>query len=301
MSQSYGSPDETESLATIDRALDLGVNFLDTADIYGPFTNEELVGRAIKGRRDKFVLATKCGFVPGMKVDGSPDHIRAACDASLKRLGVKTIDIYYLHRVDPKTPIEDSIRAMAGLVKEGKVRFVGLSEVSPRTLRRAYAIHPITAVQSEYSLWTREPEDGILPACRELGVGFVPFSPLGRGVLSGTIRTLEGLPASDFRRGVPRFQEKNLAHNLEMVDRLSVMAREKGCTPAQLALAWVIAQGDDIVPIPGTKKRKYIEENAGATNLVLSAVDLARINDLFPKGAAAGERYSPGTMALIDR
>jgi aryl-alcohol dehydrogenase-like predicted oxidoreductase len=301
MSQSYGQPDEKESLATIDRALELGVNFLDTADIYGPFTNEELVGRAIKDNRDKVFLATKCGFVPGMSVDGSPDHIRSACDASLHRLGIKMIDLFYLHRVDPRTPIEDSVRAMAGLVDEGKVRYIGLSEVSPRTLKRAHSIHPITAVQSEYSLWTREPEEGILPACRELGVGFVPFSPLGRGALSGTIRTLDGLPSSDFRHGIPRFQKKNLAQNLRMVDRLSAMAREKGCTAAQLALGWVIAQGDDIVPIPGTKKRKYIEENAGAVSLALSASDISKINEMFPKGGAAGDRYSPQTMALIDR
>ncbi|HEY1199227.1 MAG TPA: aldo/keto reductase [Thermoplasmata archaeon] len=306
MSQSYGRPDETESIATLHRALDLGVTFLDTADVYGPSTNEELVGRAIRGRRDEVFLATKCGLLSDvagrpMGVDGSPDHIRAACDASLRRLGVRTIDLYYLHRVDPRTPIEESVRAMAGLVDAGKVRYLGLSEVSARTLRRASAIHPITAVQSEYSLWTREPEAGVLPACRELGVGFVPFSPLGRGFLSGTVRTLEGLPADDFRRRLPRFQGSNLGPNLGMVDRLSAIAREKGCTPAQLALAWLLAQGDDIVPIPGTKRRKYLEENATAVEVALSASDLARIETAIPKGAAAGDRYSPESFALIER
>jgi aryl-alcohol dehydrogenase-like predicted oxidoreductase len=306
MSQSYGQPNETESVATILRALELGVNFLDTADIYGPFTNEELVGRTIKDRRDEVFLATKCGFVPGtegrpMNVDGRPDHIRTACDESLRRLGIKTIDLYYLHRVDPRTPIEDSVRAMAGLVDEGKVRYIGLSEVSPRTLRRAMAIHPITAVQSEYSLWTRDAEDGILPTCRELGVGFVPYSPLGRGIFSGTVRTLDGLPATDFRRGLPRFQEENLNRNLGLVDRLSAIAQEKGCTMAQLALAWVIAQGEDIVPIPGTKRRKYLEENIVSADMSLSTSDLSRIDAIFPKGAAAGGRYSPERLALIDR
>ncbi len=306
MSQSYGRPDDTESVATLHRALDLGVNFLDTADIYGPFTNEELVGRTIRERREDVFLATKCGFVPGEagrpgQVDGSPEHIRAACDASLRRLGVRTIDLYYLHRVDPRTPIEESVRAMAGLVNEGKVRYLGLSEVSPRTLRRALAVHPITAVQSEYSLWTRDPEGGILPACRELGVGFVPFSPLGRGFLSGTVRTLEGLPADDFRRGVPRFQEGNLGPNLALVDRFAGVAAEKGCTPAQLALAWVLAQGEEIVPIPGTKRRRYLEENAAAVEISLSARDLARIEGAVPKGSAAGERYSPSSAALVDR
>ena len=306
MSQSYGRPDEAESIATLHRALDLGVTFLDTADVYGPFTNEELVGRAIRGRRDEVFLATKCGLVSDvagkpMGVDGTPDHIRTACDASLRRLGVRTIDLYYLHRVDPRTPIEESVRAMAGLVEEGKVRVLGLSEVSPRTLRRALAVHPITAVQSEYSLWTREPEAGILPACRELGVGFVPFSPLGRGFFSGTVRTLEGLPTDDFRRRLPRFQEGNLGQNLGLVDRLGTIAREKGCTPAQLALAWLLAQGDDIVPIPGTKRRKYLEENAAAVNLALSASDLERIEAAVPKDTVAGERYAPESFALIER
>jgi len=305
MSQSYGRPDEAGGLETIRRALDLGVSFLDTADVYGPFTNEELVGRAIRGRRDEVFLATKCGFVPGasgpMAVDGSREHIRAACDASLRRLGVPTIDLYYLHRVDPRTPIEDSVRAMAGLVAEGKVRYLGLSEVSAKTLRRAHAVHPITAVQSEYSLWTRDPEDGVLPACRELGVGFVPFSPLGRGFFSGRVRTLEGLPEDDFRRGVPRFHADNLAENVARVDRLASVARAKGCTTAQLALAWLLAQGEDIVPIPGTKRRQYLEENAAAADVTLSPAELKRVEEAFPKGTAAGERYSPQSFALVDR
>ena len=306
ISQSYGRPDDAESRATIDRALELGVTFFDTADIYGPYTNEEFVGRALRDHRDEIVLATKCGFLPGegggpIRVDGSPEHIRAACDASRRRLGVRSIDLYYLHRVDPGTPIEESVRALAGLVKEGKVRYLGLSEVSPATLRRAHAVHPITAVQSEYSLWTRDPEDGILAACRELGVGFVPFSPLGRGFLSGTVRSLEALPATDFRRGVPRFQKGNLARNLEPVDRLGRLAAEKGCTPAQLALAWLLSRGEDVVPIPGTKRRNYLEEDVGAVDLALSANDLARIEEVVPRGSFAGERYSPEGFALVDR
>jgi len=306
ISQSYGRPDEAEGLATIHRALELGVNFLDTADVYGPFTNEELVGRAIHGRRDEVFLATKCGLVSGVtgrpgNVDGSPEHIRSACEASLRRLGVRTIDLYYLHRVDPKVPIEESVRAMAGLVAEGKVRYLGLSEVSGKTLRRALAVHPITAVQSEYSLWTRDPENGVLPACRELGVGFVPFSPLGRGFFSGNVRTLEGLPSEDFRRGLPRFQSGNLERNLALVDQLGAFAGEKGCTAAQLALAWVLARGEDVVPIPGTKRRKYLEENVASVELSLSTADLARIESLFPKTQVAGERYAPENFALIER
>ncbi|HYA10125.1 MAG TPA: aldo/keto reductase [Thermoplasmata archaeon] len=306
MSQSYGVPDDAESMTTLARALELGVTLLDTADIYGPFTNEELVGRAIRGRREQVVLATKCGFVAGASgtpnpVDGSPEHIRAACDASLRRLGVRTIDLYYLHRVDRRVPIEESVRAMAGLVAEGKVRYLGLSEVSPRTLRRAHAVHPIAAVQSEYSLWTRDAEDGILPACRELGIGFVPFSPLGRGFLSAKVRTLEGLPADDFRRGSPRFHEENLGKNLDLVDRLAGVAEGLHCTPVQLALAWVLAQGDDLVPIPGTKRRKYLEENVAAVDLQLSRSDLARIEAAIPKGSASGERYSATSQALVDR
>jgi len=307
ISQSYGSPDEAGGVATIHRALDLGVTFLDTADAYGPFTNEELVGRAIRGRRDEVFLATKFGLVgldgqrPTSGVYGSPEHIAKACDASLRRLGVGTIDLYYLHRLDPRTHIEETVGAMAKLVDVGKVRFLGLSEVSAKTLRRAQAVHPITAVQSEYSLWTRDPEDGILPACRELGVGFVPFSPLGRGFLSGKVRTLEGLPENDFRRGLPRFDEKNLSENLRLVDRLTALAHEKGCTPAQLALAWVLAQGHEVVPIPGTKRTKYLEENAGATEITLSPSDLARIEEAMPRSSIAGERYPPTSFALIDR
>jgi aryl-alcohol dehydrogenase-like predicted oxidoreductase len=306
MSQSYGSPNEVEGIATIHRALELGVNFIDTADIYGPYTNEELVGRAIAGRRDEVVLATKCGIVetgPGgaTGLDGSPKHIREACEASLRRLKVSTIDLYYLHRVDPNTPIEQSVAAMAELVDEGKVRFLGLSEVHPSTLRRAHRVHPITAVQSEYSLWTRDPERGILPACRELGVGFVPFSPLGRGFLSGAVRTLEGLPEGDFRRGLPRFQSGNLERNLALVDRLTAFAKEKGCTAAQLALAWVLSRGPDVVPIPGTKRRRYLEENVGAIALELSPADLERIEGALPPVEVAGERYGPATMARMDR
>ncbi len=306
MSQSYGTPDDVESNATLARALELGVTFFDTADIYGPYTNEEMVGRFVRAHRDDVVLATKAGFVPGgpgapMRVDGSPAHLREACDASLRRLGVSTIDLYYLHRVDPRTPIEESVRAMAGLVDAGKVRYLGLSEVSASTLRRAHAVHPIAAVQSEYSLWTREPEDGILPACRELGVGFVPFSPLGRGFLSGAVRSSEAFPSNDFRRGVPRFEEENLRRNLVLVDRLRELAAAKHGTAAQLALAWLLAQGEQVVPIPGTKRRTYLEENVAAVGLRLSRSDLAEIEAAFPKGAAAGERYSPASQSLVDR
>jgi len=306
MSQSYGSPDEAESLATIDRALALGVNFFDTADAYGAGANEELVGRAIRGRRKEVFLATKCGFVPGPGgaptiVDGSPEHIRSACDASLRRLGVTTIDLYYLHRLDRKVPIEQSVRAMAGLVEAGKVRFLGLSEISPTTLRRAHAVHPITAVQSEYSLWTRDPESGILATCRELGVGFVPFSPLGRGFLSGQVRSLGTLPENDFRRGVPRFQGENLAQNLRLVDRLAEVARETGHTPAQLALAWVLSRGPEVVPIPGTKRRRYLEENAASVEITLTPTDLAKIENAVPVDGVAGGRYAPASAALVDR
>jgi len=306
ISGSYGSPDAANGLRTIDRALELGVNFLDTADVYGPFTNEELVGRALKGRRNSVVLASKCGLVPaggvtGNRVDGSPKHIRAACEASLLRLNVPSIDLYYLHRVDPRTPIEESVRAMAELVDEGKVRFLGLSEVHPATLRRAHQVHPITAVQSEYSLWTRDPEKGILATCRELGVGFVPFSPLGRGFLSGKVRSLDGLPDDDFRRGLPRFQGENLGRNLSLVDRLAKVAEAKRCTSAQLALAWLLSRGSDIVPIPGTKHLDYLEENVAAVDLDLSASDLAAIEQAVRPEDVTGDRYSPERLALVDR
>ena len=306
ISQSYGEPDPEAGRATLEKALDLGITFFDTADAYGWGANEEVVGRALKAHRGEVFLATKCGFVPGpegspSRIDGSPEHIRAACDASLRRLGVTTIDLYYLHRVDPRAPIEESVRAMAGLVDEGKVRYLGLSEIGPEKLRRAHAVHPITAVQSEYSLFTRDPEDGVLPVCRELGIGFVPFSPLGRGVLTGSVRTLEGLPRTDFRRGVPRFQPGNLERNLEKVERLTAVAREKGCTAAQLTLAWLLAQGPDIVPIPGTKHARYLEENAAAVEVSLSREDLDRVEAAVPKGSIAGDRYSAANRALVDR
>ena len=306
MSQSYGSPDDGESIATIHRALELGVNFLDTADVYGAGINEELVGGAIRERRDQVFLATKCGIVPGTSggsttLDGSPEHIRSACDASLKRLGVTQIDLYYLHRRDPKTPIEESVRAMAGLVDAGKVRYLGLSEVSPTTLRRACAVHPITAVQSEYSLWTRDPERGILAACEEVGAGFVPFSPLGRGFLSAQVRSIDRLPESDFRRGNPRFQGENLTRNLALADQLAELAREMGRTPAQLALAWVLSRGPHVVPIPGTKRRRYLEENVAAAEISLTPAEMARITNAVPAERVAGDRYPADTLAMLDR
>jgi aryl-alcohol dehydrogenase-like predicted oxidoreductase len=307
MSDFYAGRDDAESMATMERALELGVTFYDTADMYGPYTNEELVGRflAVPGRRDRVVLATKFGIVrdpanPQIRgVNGRPDYVRASCDGSLKRLGVETIDLYYLHRLDPGTPIEDTVGAMAGLVEAGKVRFLGLSEVSPEILRRAHAVHPITAVQSEYSLWSRDPEDGILDACRELGVGFVPYSPLGRGFLTGQIKTFEDLEPDDYRRQSPRFQGENFQKNLDLVAKIDEIATSKGCTPAQLALAWVLAQGEDQVPIPGTKRRKYLEENLGALDVSLTADDLVRIDEIAPKDVAAGPRYPPAMMATI--
>lgn len=303
ISQSYGEADRASGIATIHRALELGVTFFDTADVYGSSgENEEVVGEALRDHRDGVTLATKCGLVAGApQADGSPAHIRAACAASLNRLGVPTIDLYYLHRVDPRTPIEESVRAMASLVDEGKVRYLGLSEVSPATLQRAHTVHPITAVQSEYSLWTRDPEEGILQTCRELGVGFVPFSPLGRGFLSGGIRSLQGLTGSDFRRELPRFQPGNIDRNLVLVDQLAQLAVARGCTPAQLALAWVLAQGEEIVPIPGTKRPKYLEENVAATDLKLTKTDLETLNTLFAKGKVAGDRYTPDRMASVNR
>src|SRR4029077_15634628 len=284
MSEFYGSRDDAESLRTIHRALEVGITFLDTADVYGPYTNEELVGRAIRDRRDGVVLATKFGNVRGPDgswagINGRPEYVRQACDASLSRLGVDHIDLYYQHRVDPKVPIEETVGAMADLVKEGKVRFLGLSEAGPQTIRRAHAVHPITALQTEYSLWSRDPEDEILATVRELGVGFVAYSPLGRGFLTGQIKSIDDLAADDYRRYSPRFQGENFSKNLKLVERVTDIAREKGVTPGQLALAWMLGQGDDIVPIPGTKRRAYLEENVAASSIKLSADDLARIDD----------------------
>ncbi len=307
MSDFYGGRDEAESLATLDRALALGINFFDTADMYGPFTNEELVGRALRGRRSEVVLATKFGIVrsatdPNVRgVNGRPEYVRAACDASLRRLGVDVIDLYYQHRVDPATPIEETVGAMAELVRAGKVRFLGLSEAGPATLRRAQAVHPITALQTEYSLWTRDPEDGALAACRELDVAFVAYSPLGRGFLTGRWQSPEELPAGDYRRGAPRFQPDNFALNLALVRRVQALAAAKGCTPAQLALAWVLAQGPDIIPIPGTKRRSYLEENAAALAVHLTPEELADLAAAAPKGATAGDRYPANMMGTVNR
>jgi aryl-alcohol dehydrogenase-like predicted oxidoreductase len=304
MSEFYGTADEGEAIATIQRALELGVTLLDTADMYGPFTNEKLVGRAIAGRRDAVVIATKFGNERAedgtrLGVNGRPEYVRAACDASLQRLGVDHIDLYYQHRVDFDTPIEETVGAMAELVQAGKVRYLGLSEASPETIRRAHAVHPISALQTEYSLWSRDPEAEILPKVRELGIGFVPYSPLGRGFLTGTIRSDDALEDGDFRKGSPRFSSDALEQNLSLVERVREIAAEKDATPGQLALAWVLAQGEDIVPIPGTKRRSYLEENVAATEISLSADDLARIDAAVPVGAAAGERYPD--MSSIDR
>ena len=305
MSEFYGSTDDAESVATIHRALDLGVNFLDTSDIYGPHTNERLVGEAIADRRDEVVLATKFGIVrdpndPSVRgVNGRPDYVFKACDASLRRLNLDHIDLYYQHRVDPDVPIEETVGAMAELVAAGKVRFLGLSEAAPETIRRAQGVHPISALQTEYSLWSRDPEAEILPTLRELGIGFVAYSPLGRGFLTGQITSPDDFAPDDFRRNNPRFQGENFRRNLQLVERVRQIAREKDCTPGQLALAWVLAQGEDIVPIPGTKRRKYLEENVAATEVELTADELAAIDDAAPVGAAVGDRYPD--MSAVNR
>jgi aryl-alcohol dehydrogenase-like predicted oxidoreductase len=307
MSAFYGAFDDEESTQTLHRALDLGVTFLDTADIYGPHTNEELVGRALKGHREQVVIATKFGILrdpekPEFRgFNGKPDYVKKACEGSLRRLQMDCIDLYYQHRVDPDTPIEETVGAMAELVREGKVRFLGLSEAGAETIRRAHAVHPITALQSEYSLWTRDPEEEVLGVCRELGIGFVPYSPLGRGFLTGKIQKPEDLPDDDYRKTTPRFQGDNFQRNLDLVKRVEEIAREKRCTPAQLALAWVLARGEHIVPIPGTKRRKYLQENVGALDVDLTSNDIERIDNVAPKDAFAGSRYPEAMMKLLSR
>jgi aryl-alcohol dehydrogenase-like predicted oxidoreductase len=304
MSEFYGTRDEDEAIATIHRALELGIDFLDTADVYGPFTNERLVGRAVAGRRDRFVLATKFGNERGedgsfVGVNGRPEYVRAACDASLERLGVETIDLYYQHRVDTNVPIEETVGTMAELVEAGKVRYLGLSEAAPETIRRAHAVHPISALQTEHSLWSRDPEAEILPTVRELGIGFVAYSPLGRGFLTGTIRSEDDLEPDDRRRHFPRFRTESFEHNLALVRVVAQLAEEKGVTPGQIALAWVLSRGEDVVPIPGTKRRRYLEENAAASEVELTDGELARLEQAFPVGVAAGDRYPD--MSTVNR
>lgn len=306
MSEFYGPIDEAESIATIHRAVELGINFFDTSDVYGPFTNEVLVGKALRPHREKVVIATKFGIVreaDGTRrgIKGTPDYVRKACDASLKRLGIDTIDLYYQHRVDPNTPIEETVGTMAELVNAGKVRYLGLSEASPATIRRAHAVHPISALQTEYSLWYREPEAEIMPTIRKLGIGFVPYSPLGRGFLTGQIKSPSDLASDDWRKSSPRFQGENFERNLDLLRKIEQLAAKKSCTPSQLALAWVLAQGDDLSPIPGTKRRKYIEENAAATKISLSADDLAKIDTIAPRGVGVGDRYDDGGMRAVNR
>ena len=306
MSEFYGATDESESLATLNRALELGIDFFDTSDAYGPFKNEELLGKAFRTRRDDVIIATKFAIrrdpsdPTKRSIDGRPEYVREACDASLRRLGIERIDLYYQHRVDVNVPIEDTVGAMAELVQAGKVQYIGLSEAAPETIRRAHAVHPISALQTEYSLWSRDPEDEILATVRELGIGFVAYSPLGRGFLTGQIKSFDDLATDDYRRYSPRFRGENFARNLELVERVREVAREKGVTPGQLALAWVLAQGSDIVPIPGTKRRTYLEENAAASEVELSAADLARLDELSPKGIAAGDRYPEEMMKYVN-